>query len=87
MSSESGADYLRRLKQDEMRLVAQPAVTASSDEHLPTPNDAETRAKSVKEAQNSGLMAPMFGLGKLSPTAVSAAATSSSPLPILWGRE
>jgi hypothetical protein len=39
MSSESGADYLRRLKQDEMRPVAQPAVTASSDEHLPTPNE------------------------------------------------
>jgi len=71
MSSESGADYLRRLKQDEMRPVAQPAVTASTDEQYPRPmSDAETHATSVKEAQNSGPMAPMFGLGELSPTSV-----------------
>ena len=49
MSSESGAEYLRRLKQDEMRPVAQPAVTGSVEENRPTASERRRNPRSKCE--------------------------------------
>jgi hypothetical protein len=52
MSSESGAEYLRRLKQDAMGPVAQPAVTASVEEiHLTNERRGNPRYKCEGSAE------------------------------------